>query len=69
MATSTGRFIPVAPTSLFADGSVRFIKELVGFSIFQAIATRAGGEVLSADHFEEDVMRLSLASITWRDSP
>jgi prepilin-type N-terminal cleavage/methylation domain-containing protein/prepilin-type processing-associated H-X9-DG protein len=35
----------------FADGSVRFVKELVGFRIFQALATRAGGEILSADQF------------------
>jgi len=42
---------PGGANFLFADGSVRFIKELVGFSIFQAIATRAGGEVLSADQF------------------
>ena len=35
----------------FCDGSVRFIKELVGFKIFQALATRQGGEVLSADQF------------------
>jgi prepilin-type N-terminal cleavage/methylation domain-containing protein/prepilin-type processing-associated H-X9-DG protein len=36
---------------LFTDGSVRFIKELVGFQIFQALATRAGGELLSAEQF------------------
>jgi hypothetical protein len=36
---------------LFTDGSVRFIKEQVGFTIFQALATRAGGEVLSSDQF------------------
>jgi L-aminopeptidase/D-esterase-like protein len=33
------------------DGSVRFIKEQVGFRIFQALTTRAGGEVVSADAF------------------
>ena len=42
---------PGGANFLFADGSVRFIKELINFSIFQAIATRAGGEVLSADQF------------------
>jgi prepilin-type N-terminal cleavage/methylation domain-containing protein/prepilin-type processing-associated H-X9-DG protein len=42
---------PGGANFLFADGSVRFIKELVGFTIFQALATRAGGEVLSADQF------------------
>jgi len=36
---------------LFADGSVRFIKELVGFTVFQGLATRKGGEVLSADAY------------------
>jgi prepilin-type N-terminal cleavage/methylation domain-containing protein/prepilin-type processing-associated H-X9-DG protein len=35
----------------FADGSVRFIKEQIGFTIFQSLATKAGGEVLSADQF------------------
>jgi prepilin-type N-terminal cleavage/methylation domain-containing protein/prepilin-type processing-associated H-X9-DG protein len=36
---------------LFADGSVRFIKEQVGFKIFRALATRSASEVLSADTF------------------
>jgi len=35
----------------FADGSVRPIKEQVGFAIFQALATRNGSEVVSADQF------------------
>ncbi|HZW30512.1 MAG TPA: DUF1559 domain-containing protein [Isosphaeraceae bacterium] len=42
---------PGGANFLFVDGSVRFIKEQVGFAIFQALATRAGGEVLSADQF------------------
>ena len=42
---------PGGANFFFADGSVRFIKEQIGFSIFQALATRAGGEVLSADQF------------------
>ena len=50
-ATSTGRCHPGGANFLFADGSVRFIKEQVGFKIFQALATRQGGEVLSADQF------------------
>jgi prepilin-type N-terminal cleavage/methylation domain-containing protein/prepilin-type processing-associated H-X9-DG protein len=36
---------------LFADGSVRFLKEKRPLPIFQAMATRAGGEILSADQF------------------
>ena len=42
---------PGGANFLFADGSVRFIKEQIVFKIFQALATRAGGEVLSADQF------------------
>jgi prepilin-type N-terminal cleavage/methylation domain-containing protein/prepilin-type processing-associated H-X9-DG protein len=42
---------PGGANFVFTDGSVRFIKEQVGFSIFQALATRQGGEVLSADQF------------------
>ncbi|HWE38255.1 MAG TPA: DUF1559 domain-containing protein [Isosphaeraceae bacterium] len=42
---------PGGANFLFADGSVRFIKEQVGFRIFQALATRRGGEVVSADAF------------------
>ena len=42
---------PGGANFLFADGSVRFIKEQVGFRIFQALATRSGAEVLSADSF------------------
>jgi prepilin-type processing-associated H-X9-DG protein len=36
---------------LFADGSVRFIKESVDPRIFSYLSTRAGGEVISADQF------------------
>jgi prepilin-type N-terminal cleavage/methylation domain-containing protein/prepilin-type processing-associated H-X9-DG protein len=36
---------------LFVDGSVRFLKEKRPLAIFQALATRAGGEVLSDDQF------------------
>jgi prepilin-type N-terminal cleavage/methylation domain-containing protein/prepilin-type processing-associated H-X9-DG protein len=42
---------PGGANFLFIDGSVRFIKEQVGFKVFQALATRNGGEVLSSDQF------------------
>lgn len=32
-----------------ADGSVRFIKSTINFPVYQAVSTRAGGEVISAD--------------------
>jgi prepilin-type processing-associated H-X9-DG protein/prepilin-type N-terminal cleavage/methylation domain-containing protein len=36
---------------LFCDGSVRFVKETINPNLFSALATRAGGEVISADAF------------------
>ncbi len=36
---------------VFADGSVRFIKEKRPLAIFQALATRQGGEIVSSDSF------------------
>ncbi len=36
---------------VMCDGSVKFIKEQVGLSIFRAVATRRGGELVSADSF------------------
>ncbi|WP_435017473.1 DUF1559 domain-containing protein [Tundrisphaera sp. TA3] len=36
---------------LFGDGSVRFIKDSINETVYQALATRAGGEVVSADSF------------------
>jgi prepilin-type N-terminal cleavage/methylation domain-containing protein/prepilin-type processing-associated H-X9-DG protein len=35
----------------FLDGSVRFVKDSVGQSVWWAISTKAGGEVVSADSF------------------
>ncbi len=36
---------------LLCDGSVRFIKETVAPPVFQALATRAGDEVIGADQY------------------
>jgi prepilin-type processing-associated H-X9-DG protein/prepilin-type N-terminal cleavage/methylation domain-containing protein len=36
---------------LFADGSVRFVKETVNPTVFSNLATRAGGEVVGSDQF------------------
>ncbi len=36
---------------LFGDGSVRFIQAQRPLAVFQALATRAGGEVLSSDQY------------------
>jgi prepilin-type processing-associated H-X9-DG protein len=36
---------------LLGDGSVRFIKETVNPSVFSALASRAGGEVVGGDQF------------------
>ncbi len=33
----------------FCDGSVQFIKESIDFSVYQALSTRKGGEIVSAD--------------------
>jgi prepilin-type N-terminal cleavage/methylation domain-containing protein/prepilin-type processing-associated H-X9-DG protein len=42
---------PAGCQFLFADGSVRFIKEKRPLAIFRALATRQGGEVVSADSY------------------
>ena len=40
---------PGGVNALFLDGTVRFIKESIAYNIWTAIATVAGGEVVSAD--------------------
>jgi prepilin-type processing-associated H-X9-DG protein len=42
---------PGGANFLFADDGVRFIKELIGFTILQSLATKAGCAVISADQF------------------
>jgi prepilin-type processing-associated H-X9-DG protein len=36
---------------LFADGSVKMLRETIQDRVFQALATRKGGEVVSADQY------------------
>ncbi len=42
---------PGGANSLFADGSVKFVKASVGVPVWRALGTRAGGEVVSADQY------------------
>jgi prepilin-type processing-associated H-X9-DG protein len=34
---------------VFADGSVRFLKETIAHEVFRALASRAGGELVNAE--------------------
>jgi prepilin-type N-terminal cleavage/methylation domain-containing protein/prepilin-type processing-associated H-X9-DG protein len=36
---------------LFADGSVKFLKDAISPAVFRGLATRAGGEVLGSDQY------------------
>lgn len=36
---------------LFADGSVRFVKDQINETVYRSLATRSGGEVVSADSY------------------
>jgi len=42
---------PGGVNTLFADGSVRFVKSSISQAIWMALATRNGGEVVSADAY------------------
>jgi prepilin-type processing-associated H-X9-DG protein len=42
---------PGGVNALFCDGSVHFIKNTIGLPAYQALSTRAGGEVVSADAY------------------
>ncbi len=46
---SSGSFHPGGANVLFLDGSVKFLKESIGLTVWNALGTRAGGEVTSAD--------------------
>jgi len=42
---------PGGANFLFADGSVRFVKDSIAYRTFLSLATRDGGEVVSADQY------------------
>src|SRR5690606_14904381 len=44
-------FHPGGMNSLFADGSVQFLGENIAVSVYAALITRAGGEILSGDSY------------------
>ena len=44
-------FHPGGVNALFADGSVRFVKNTVNVATWQALGSRNGGEVISADSY------------------
>jgi prepilin-type N-terminal cleavage/methylation domain-containing protein/prepilin-type processing-associated H-X9-DG protein len=44
-------FHPGGANVVFADGSVRFLKESISIRVLAALVTRAGGEVVSASEF------------------
>jgi prepilin-type N-terminal cleavage/methylation domain-containing protein/prepilin-type processing-associated H-X9-DG protein len=44
-------FHPGGANGLFADGSVRFVKDTIPVRSVAALVTRAGGEILSADQY------------------
>jgi prepilin-type processing-associated H-X9-DG protein len=36
---------------LFADGSVRFLKNTINYLVYQGLSTIGGGEVISSDQY------------------
>jgi prepilin-type processing-associated H-X9-DG protein len=44
-----GSFHPGGANLLLMDGSVRFVKDGVALNVWNALGSRAGGEVISAD--------------------
>jgi prepilin-type processing-associated H-X9-DG protein len=42
---------PSGVSTAFCDGSVKFIKDSISLSIWRALGTRAGGEVVSSDAY------------------
>jgi prepilin-type processing-associated H-X9-DG protein len=50
-AFTTRSYHPGGVDTLFADGSVRFMKDSVNGNTWRALGTIQGGEVLSSDSF------------------
>ncbi len=48
---SASSWHPGGVNCLFMDGSVHFIKSSVGFQAWYALATPAGGEIISSDSY------------------
>lgn len=44
-------FHPVGVLAVFADGSVRFLREGMAIAIYAALITRSGGETIAAGAF------------------
>jgi prepilin-type processing-associated H-X9-DG protein len=50
-ANEISSFHPGGANVVFADGSVRFVREQIDIRILARLVTRAGGEVLSAGDY------------------
>jgi prepilin-type N-terminal cleavage/methylation domain-containing protein/prepilin-type processing-associated H-X9-DG protein len=48
---SADGFHPGGVNATFGDGSVRFIKDSINMKVYQALSSRAQGEVISADQY------------------
>jgi prepilin-type processing-associated H-X9-DG protein len=51
MSLAASSYHPGGVNTLFADGSVRFIKSSISPITWRALGTIAGGEVVSADQY------------------
>ena len=50
-AFTSRSYHPGGVTSLFADGSVHFVKSSINGTVWRALGTIAGGEILSSDQY------------------
>jgi len=49
--SNAGSYHPGGVNALFADGSVKLLKNTVATNVYWGLGTRAGGEVISADSY------------------